>query len=185
MKSLIAFAVQQKILILIVSIGVASLSFQMWKYQDEQYQKFLANQQGICEKSLKDAGNTIGKSKALFSAYKPKLLGANVIASDKIYHPGINSQLQKEQPYILIRSDKSALIPANTPHYKNDYFEGYSKPPGGETIFAAIVTAEPLNDLSALVKSPCSPKPFAVPLKDLYETIQKNDFTPDGNFSWR
>lgn len=185
MKNIIAFGVQQKILLAILGVGVVTLSFQVWKYQDEQYQKFLANQQQICEKSLKDAGNTIEKSKALFSAYKPKLLGANVIASEKIYHPGINSQLQKNKPYLLIRSDKSALIPASTPHYKNDYFEGYSKPPGGETIFAAIVTAEPLNDLSALVTSPCSPKPFAVPLKDLYETIQKNDFTPGGNFSWR
>jgi hypothetical protein len=183
MKSLIAFAVQQKILILIVSIGVASLSFQMWKYQDEQYQKVLANQKVLCEKSLKDADDLIFKSPALYSAFNSGN-SRYAVPKDKIQQPGINTQLQKKS-YILIRNKKRPLIPNNTPHYKSIYFESYSKPPGGETNVDAIVTAEPLNNFEALVTSPCSPKPFAVSFEDLYEITQKHDFTPGGNLSWR
>lgn len=183
MKSLIAFVIQQKILMAILAIGVTSLSFQMWKYQDEQYQKLLANQKVLCEKSLKDADDLIFKSRTLYSAFNSGN-GRHAIPKDKIQQPGINTQLQKKS-YVLIRTKKHPLIPSNTPHYKSTYFESYSKPPGGETNVDAIVTAEPLNDFEALVTSPCSPKPFAVSFEDLYEITQKHDFTPGGNLSWR
>lgn len=181
MKNFVAFAVQQKILLAILGVGIATLSFLVWKYQNEQYQKLLANQKVLCEKSITDAYDSINKSEALSSAYDSENFSDNETPRNKIRHPGINTSLQNDRPYVLIRSNKTALIPANTPHYKSNYFEGYSKPPGGETIFAAIVTAEPLNDKEALVKSPCSPKPFATPFKDLYETLQQNDFTSDSN----
>ncbi|RCJ42802.1 hypothetical protein A6769_36755 [Nostoc punctiforme NIES-2108] len=183
MKGLIAFVIQQKILMAILAIGVASLSFQMWKYQDEQYQKLLANQKVLCEKSLKDADDLIFKSRTLYSAFNSGN-GSHAIPKDKIQQPGINTQLQKKS-YVLIRTKKHPLIPNNTPHYKSTYFESYSKPPGGETNVDAIVTAEPLNDFEALVTSPCSPKPFPVFFEDLYEITQKHDFTADGNLSWR
>lgn len=166
-----------------LGMGVAILGFQVWKYQDEQYQKLLANQKALCEKSLKDADDFIFQSKALYTALNSGKI-SNAIPRDKIQQPGINTQLQKKS-YVLIRTKKRALIPNNTPHYKSIYFESYSKPPGGETNVSAIVTAEPLNDFEALVSTPCSPKPFAVSFEDLYEITQKNDFTPGGNFYWR
>ncbi|MBW4426926.1 MAG: hypothetical protein KME50_21390 [Nostoc desertorum CM1-VF14] len=183
MKNLIDFAVQKKIILAMLGMGVAILGFQVWKYQDEQYQKLLANQKVLCEKSLKDADNLIFQSKALYSAFNSGNV-SNAIPKEKIQQPGINTQLQKKS-YVLIRTKKRALIPNNTPHYKSIYFESYSKPPGGETNVSAIVTAEPLNDFEALVSTPCSPKPFAVSFEDLYEITQKNDFTPGGNFYWR
>ncbi|MBD2303386.1 hypothetical protein H6G80_33710 [Nostoc sp. FACHB-87] len=169
MKSL-STLIQNKILLAILA-GVVSIgSFQVWKYNQEKYQKFIAERETECQ-----VGLAHGKTSVYFS-YSLRRLKYENVANPKLNQPGITSEFRKDAGYVIIKTKPDYLIPPNVDNYDSPFFKTLSSvgefaPPPLDVTAISIDTVKK----EALVSSYCSKTPFRVLLKDLYETYQAAD----------
>jgi len=161
---------QHKVLLAILGVAIALAGFETWKWQQEQHDKSVAQQQRVCKQALNMASGYVHHSRTLFSLMLRKL-GTNPLLADQ---PGINRPFEAGQHYILFYQSPHSLIP-DQPRYDGKLFttlSGHwkSSPP------PLMVTAKSLEGKQALVTSRCTPEPFAVSLENLYDTAQHSDF---------
>ncbi len=160
---------QSKIQLALLGAVLSLLSFEIWRYNQEQKQKVLAEQQTKCQQQLDNAEHFVTDSQSLHAL----TLGLKTRNQRPLEQPGITTRLKENQDVLLIYTAPHSLIPKE-PRYENDFFEMLSKdwknaPP------PLFVSASPLDSGHALVYTACSPKPFPVPLQNLYEYFQRND----------
>lgn len=161
---------EYKIQLAILGVLVSLAGFQTWKWQQEQHEKFLAQQQKACQQDFDLASFYVNHSKTLF-AQNLKLLGQPPSADQ----PGINAPFKEGESYILFHTSPTESFLPSQPRYDGSFFAmitGRSK----DTPPPIMVRARALQGKQAVVDTSCSPKPFAVSLNDLYEMAQGNDF---------
>lgn len=171
MKSLYLL-IQNKILLAILA-GVVSIgSFQIWQYNQEKHYKFLAQQEQSCKFDLSRGEDNVRQSRNL------RNLKYNQVVNPGLEQPGINSEFKPGKGYVLIYTNNRPLLATNSATYETDFLKSLSTADG----FAPqplVVTAVSIDvsQKQALVSSACSPKPFIVPLENLYETFQPIDIS--------
>ena len=171
-SSLVQYKIQLAILGAVLSLG----SFEVWKYNQEQNQKFLAEQQKKCQQQLDDAERFVTGSPSLHAL----TMGLKTKQEPPLDQPGTTTQLKENQDVLLIYTTPHSLIPKE-PQYSNQFFDMLAKdwknaPP------PLWVSASPLDSGHALVFTACSPKPFPVPLQNVYEYLQRNDYRRAAHF---
>ncbi|MBE9210530.1 hypothetical protein IQ244_29315 [Nostoc sp. LEGE 06077] len=169
MKSL-STLIQNKILLAILA-GVLSIgSFQVWKYNQEKYQKFVANRERECEVDLSQAKISVNYSTSL------KLLKYNNVVRKGLRQPGLTSSFTKGAGYVLLKTKPDYLIPPDVENYNSPFFKSLSivhdSPP--QPLMVTAISVD-VTKKEALVSSDCSKMPFTVPLENLYATYQTSD----------
>ncbi len=160
---------QSKIQLAILGAVMSLGSFEIWKYNQQQKQIFLAEQQKKCQQQLDNAEHFVAASQSLHAL----TLGLKTRHQRPLEQPGITTRLKEDQSVILLYTTAHSLIPKD-PRYENQFFDTLAgdwknAPP------PLWVSASPLDSGHALVYTACSPKPFPVPLENLYEYFQRND----------
>ena len=171
MKS-ISSVIQNKILLAILA-GVVSIgSFQVWQYNQQKYENFIAAREKECEFDLNIGETNVKQSRHL------RNLRYNQIANPGLEQPGINSEFEKGKAYVIIKTKPGYLIPPNTSNYDSTLFKTlsitYTSPPQ-PLIVRGVSIDRPKKQ--ALVSSHCSSQPFVVPLENLYENFQPIDIS--------
>lgn len=162
--------IQNKILLAILA-GVVSIgSFQVWKYNQEKNQKFIADREKECQVRLSQAKVSVDYSTSL------SLLRYKNIVRKSLRQPGITSKFTKGAGYVLIKTKPDYLIPPNVSNYDSPFFKSLSIvgdfPP--QPLKVTAISIDTVKK-EALVSSYCSKEPFTVSLKDLYATYQTSD----------
>ncbi len=163
--------IQSKKQLAISGILLLMGGFITWKYRQEQYEKFLVQQQKECQQDFDIADNYVKSSKYLYTRYYFKNL-SNKKHTPQLKQPGINVPFEPGESYILMYDYPAKLIP-DKPHYSGQFFsrmigEWKTTPPP----LMVIADSLPLHSQQlglAIVTSSCSPRPFTVPLKNLYK----------------
>lgn len=167
-KMLARYKIQLAILGILISIA----SFEVWKWNQEQAEKFLNQQQAKCQQELDTADSFVSNSKSLNTLrFRP-----NSRSHPPLDQPGITVPFKENKNYVLLYTDTHSLIPRE-PRYPSVFFERLAAnwkdaPP------PLWVLAKPLGHGQALVYTNCSPEPFPVDSKNLYDFTQKNDYNP-------
>ncbi|MBX9256235.1 hypothetical protein H1Q63_20265 [Desmonostoc muscorum CCALA 125] len=164
--------IPNKILLAILA-GVVSIgSFQIWQYNQQKYNKFIAAKEKECEFDLDIADTNVKQSRSL------RNLRYNQIANPGLEQPGINSEFEKGKAYLVISTKAGYIIPPNTSNYESTFFQSLSitseHPP--QPIIVRGVSIN-ISKKQALVSSYCSSEPFVVPLENLYENFQPIDIS--------
>jgi len=170
MKTL-SSVIQNKILLAILA-GVLSIgSFEVWKYNQAKYEKFIAEEKHSCEGALEIGENTVKRSPSL------RKFKYNDLVIPGLKQPGINTEFQVDSMYILLYNKPVSILPLNTSVHNDGFFKGLLKagsyPP--QSVMVNSVSMDQAKK-QAIVTSYCSRKPFAVSLDNLYEIFQTQDF---------
>ncbi|MBD2531913.1 hypothetical protein H6G97_20920 [Nostoc flagelliforme FACHB-838] len=181
MKNVFVGVAHYKILLAILGVVSSIASFQVWKWNQEQHEKFLAEQQKACQQDLDIAEDYVNNSKTLYSVYNADVLHQGKF-NKEIERPGNNSPFEPGASYILIYNTPAALIPSH-PRYDGKFFESLSKKTLKYSPQPLMVVAKSFQPNQATVTTSCSPKPFTVSLDNLYEISQKSDFDFTPSFS--
>jgi hypothetical protein len=166
---------QYKVLLAILGVVAAWASFEVWKWNQAQHEKYIAQKEQACQQRLATADRYVQSNRFLQAEYY-----ANKTQSPlkiKLEKPGITTNFEPEKEYILMYDKPVHLIPEN-PRYEGSLFERLSRQPTKYPPEPLIVTGKKLLGNKAEVISACSPKTFTVPLDNLYETNQKLDISP-------
>ncbi|WP_341531435.1 hypothetical protein WKK05_37645 (plasmid) [Nostoc sp. UHCC 0302] len=172
MSSIVNGLVQNKILLAILAGVTAIGSFQVWKYNQEKHEKFIAEQTAKCQKQLDLANTYIDSSKTLYVFYNYPSSPLNEV--ERIEKPGINKPFKIGETYVLIYKVPGRLVPDN-PRYDGKFFEGLSKQTTEGVISPLAVTARAIQGKQATVSTFCSPQTFTVSVENLYDPNQQND----------
>ncbi|MCG6133983.1 MAG: hypothetical protein MET45_04895 [Nostoc sp. LLA-1] len=172
MKNLLPLVIQNKILLAILA-GVVSIgSFQVWQYNQQKHEEFIAGKEKECKFDLETGEITVKQSRNL------RNLKYNDIKNSELEQPGINSEFKAGESYVLINTKSGSIIPANTSNYDSLFFRtlatSYDYPPPPLIVRGVSID---LQNKQALVSSYCSSKPFVIPLENLYETFQTIDIS--------
>lgn len=171
-----------KIIVGILASATVVSALGVWNHNRQQHEKFLVEQKGKCQTDLHQAEKYVNNSKTLYTIYNKNKLGEKKfdIAPQQ---PDSNSVVGAGTSYLLIYNTPAALIP-NNPRYDGSFFEKLSTQSSKDIPPPLKVTAKSFQSNQAIVISSCSPKPFAVPIENLYATTQANDFftPPLGSF---
>jgi hypothetical protein len=164
-----------KVLLAILGVLTAWASFEVWKWQQQQHEKYLLAKQQACQDSLDSAEKYVKSDRFLKSAYYSIL--AQKPLKIKLNQPGINTNFEVGKRYILMPSQPVSLIPEN-PRYEGGLFERLARKPSKASPEPLMVTGQKILGNKAEVVSVCSPNPFTVSLEHLYETVQPIDVSP-------
>ncbi|WP_414541667.1 hypothetical protein [Nostoc sp. CCY0012] len=170
MKNLLPLVIQNKILLAILA-GVVSIgSFQVWQYNQQKHEEFIAGKEQDCKAQLHIGEVTVKQSRNL------RNLKYNQVANPDLEQPGINSEFEPGKGYVLIYTNARSLFPANSATYESDFFKSLATADGfaPQPLVVTGVSID-MQKKQALVSSYCSSKPFVVPLENLYETFQTID----------
>lgn len=173
-KTLIGGLIQSKIMLAIFGVLTLVLGVEVWKWNQEQHGKFIAQQQKKCQQELDEADEYVKHSKTLYAIYYADVFHQGKL-NYQVQRPGIESPFNPGNRYILLYNTPANLIP-NNPRYDGDFFEMLSKKSAKYSPEPLMVTAKSLKDKQATVTTFCSPKPFTVSVENLYDTVQSNDF---------
>ncbi|BAY42178.1 hypothetical protein NIES2111_65740 (plasmid) [Nostoc sp. NIES-2111] len=166
---------QYKILLAILGVLTSLLSFEVFKWNKERHEKYIAQKEQSCQQSIEDASNNVLSNRFLKANYYAGLMQQK--SKYKLKQPGINTKFQTDRNYILMYSQPASLIPSN-PRYEGKLFETLSKPTDKKPPAPVIVTGKKLLGNKVEVVSACSPASFTVSLENLYEINQPIDITP-------
>lgn len=164
-----------KVLLAILGVLAAGLSFEIWKWNQQQHEKYIAQKEQACQQRLNTAENYVQSNRFLKAAYYASKTQDKI--NIKLDKPGITTNFKPNKEYILMYDKPVPLIP-NNPRYEGGLFEMLSRQPEKYPPQPLIVTGKRILGNEAEVISVCAPKPFTVPLENLYETNQKIDVTP-------
>lgn len=166
---------QYKILLAILGVLTSLLSFEVFKWNKERHEKYIAQKEQACQQFLNSAERYIESNRFLKAAYYASKTQEKI--NIKLDKPGITTQFKPNEDYILMYDKPVPLIP-NQPRYEGGLFEMLSRQPEKYPPQPLIVTGKRILGDKAEVISVCSPQPFIVPLENLYETTQQLDITP-------
>ncbi|MBD2504062.1 hypothetical protein [Anabaena azotica] len=166
---------QYKVLLAILGILAAGLSFEVWKWNKERYEKYIAEKVQACQQSIEDASNDVLSNRFLKSNYYAGLMQQQ--SKFKLKQPGINTEFKANKEYILMYSQPASVIP-NNPRYEGSLFERLSKETDKQPPAPIIVTGKKILGNKVEVVSACSPASFTVSSENLYEVTQPIDITP-------
>ncbi|WP_414756137.1 hypothetical protein [Anabaena sp. CCY 9910] len=166
---------QYKVLLAILGVVGAGLSFEMWKWNQQQHEKYIAEKQKACQQSLDIANQYVENNRILRNIYYAAI--AQDTFKAKMNQPGINTDFQADKHYILMYSKSASLIPEQ-PRYEGSLFRRLSKLTDKRPPEPLMVTGKKLLGNKAEVISACSPVTFTVSLENLYEIAQPIDITP-------
>jgi hypothetical protein len=166
---------QYKVLLAILGVLTSLASFEVWKWHQQQHEKYVMEKQQACQQRLDTANRYVQSNRFLKAAYYASKTQEKL--KMKLDKPGITTAFLPEQEYILIYDKSVPLIPKN-PRYEGNLFERLSRQPDQYPPEPLIVTGKKLLGNKAEVISACSPQTFLVPLDNLYETNQELDVTP-------
>jgi hypothetical protein len=172
MSSIVNNLVQNKILLAILA-GITSIgSFQVWKYNQEKHEKFIAEQTAKCQQRLDEGYSYMNNSMTLSTFFREPSLAVEEL--NKIEKPGINTPFKTGKTYVLMYKTPGRLLPSN-PRYDGKFFENLSKQTTKGIIPPLAVIAESIEDKQATIVSFCTPESFTVSVENLYEPYQQND----------
>ncbi len=169
MKDILSAIIQNKISLMILAAVIFIGSFEVWKWNQEKYQKFLSEQKMNCQREMETADKFIKNSETLLSLQK----SPQYKSREPIAQPGITREFEPGLNYILMYNEPHVLIPEAG--YKEPFFQSLHKL--AKQPYPLFVYAEKSSGNKAKVFTKCSPKPFEVFTKNLYNYIQPNDFT--------
>jgi hypothetical protein len=166
---------QYKVLLAILGVLSSLVSFEVWKWHQQQHEKYVAEKQQVCQQMIENASNEVQNNRFLKAAYYAALMQKPF--EIKLKQPGINTDFTPEKDYILMYSQPASLIPKN-PRYEGSLFERLSKVSEKKPPAPLIVTGKKILGNKAEVITACAPKSFTVSLENLYEITQPIDPTP-------
>lgn len=166
---------QYKVLLAILGILSSWASFEVWKWQQQQHEKYVAEKQQACQQRLDSANRYVQSDRFLKAAYYANKTQARL--QIKLNKPGVNTDFTPEKQYILMYDKPVPLIPMN-PKYEGGLFARLSSKPEKYPPEPLIVTGKKILGKKAEVISACSPQPFTVSLENLYEVTQPIDVSP-------
>ncbi|QLE59722.1 hypothetical protein [Nostoc sp. TCL26-01] len=169
--------IQNKILLAILA-GVISIgSFQVWQHNKLEYEKLIAKREEDCQHDLLTGEVHIKGSRSL------TMLRYNNVANPALKQPGNNTEFKKDEIYLLIKRKPDYLIPPNVSNYDSSFFKSLSSvgdyPPQPLAVKGVSID---IAKKKAVVSSYCSKTPFTVPLENIYETFQPNDYRDNFGF---
>ncbi|MHC5859924.1 hypothetical protein [Nostoc sp.] len=166
---------QYKVLLAILGVLSSWASFEVWKWHQQQHDKYIAQKQQACQEMIENASNDVQSNRFLKAAYYSYLMQQSFTI--KLKQPGINTDFISEKDYILMYSQPASLIPEH-PRYEGSLFERLSKRTDKQPPAPLIVTGKKILGNKAEVISACAPKSFTVSLENLYEITQPVDISP-------
>jgi hypothetical protein len=166
---------QYKVLLAILGVVTAGLSFEVWKWNKERHEKYIAEKEQACQKSIENASNDVLSNRFLKSTYYAGLMQQQ--SKFKLKQPGINTEFKTDKEYILMYSNPASVIPTN-PRYEGILFERLSNKTDKQPPTPIIVTGKKILGNKVEVISACSPASFTVLSENLYEITQPIDITP-------
>lgn len=164
-----------KVLLTILGVVGSILSFEIWKWNKEQHEKYIAEKEQACQQSLSMAEKYVQNNQFLRAAYYASTTQEKL--KIKLNQPGITTQFKPDKEYILIYDKPVSLIP-DKPRYEGKLFERLSKQPEKYPPEPLMVTGSKVIGNKVEVVSTCSPQPFPVSLENLYEIAQPIDVSP-------
>lgn len=165
----LSLLIQNKLLLAIL-VGVASIgSFQVWQYNQAQYEKLISNAKNDCGVYIKLGEDAVKNSPSLKAVkYQNKLLRG-------LKQPGINSDSADPGGYVMILRSPASTLPPNAKPFDDPFFTSLlNKEDVPKTLMVSAVAFD-LAKKKATVKSFCTKKPFVVNLDNLYERYQTID----------
>lgn len=165
---------QSKILLAILGVVVAIGGFQVWKWNTEQHQKFLASKQKDCQQALDSGYHYFDSSRSFKEFYYAKKFNKEI--NFQLNQPNINT-LKPQSDYLILYTTPTPLIPEN-PRYEGQFFKGLSEKRKNIPSALLVTAIKAIPPDKALVGSACSPENFTVSLDNLYETVQRRDIDP-------
>lgn len=166
---------QYKVLLTILGVLAAWASFEGWKWNQAQHEKYIAQKEEDCQQALDMANQYVEGNRKLRGVYYAAIAQEKFNA--KINQPGVNTEFKPDKNYILIYSKPASLIP-ETPRYEGSLFVRLSKQTDKNPPEPLMVIGQKILGNKAEVISACSPKAFTVSLENLYETTQPIDINP-------
>ncbi|WP_414516636.1 hypothetical protein [Nostoc sp. PCC 9305] len=161
--------IQNKFLAAILA-GVASIvSFQVWQYNQAQYEKFISQAKNDCGVYIELGEDAVKRSPSLRALkYQNKRLR-------ELKQPGINSEPAAPGHYVMLFRSHASTLPPNALPFDDPFFTSLlNKEESPKTLMADVVSFD-LPKKQATVKSLCTKKPFVVDLEDLYLEYQAID----------
>ncbi|MDZ7966391.1 MAG: hypothetical protein RM368_15665 [Nostoc sp. DedSLP03] len=166
---------QYKVLLAILGVLSSWASFEVWKWHQQQHEKYIAQKQQACQQRLNSANRYVQSDRFLKAAYYASKTQDKL--QIQLNKPGINTDFKPEQTYILMYERPVPLIPSN-PRYEGNLFERLSRQPDKYPPEPLIVTGKKILGNKAEVISACAPTSFTVSLENLYEITQPIDISP-------
>jgi hypothetical protein len=161
--------IQNKLLLAILAGVVSIVSFQVWQYNQAQYEKLISNAKNDCGVYLELGENAVKNSPSLRALkYQNKRLR-------ELKQPGINSEPADPGHYVMLFPSPASTLPPNALPFDDPFFTSLlNKSESPQTLMADVVSFD-LPKKQATVKSLCTKKPFVVDLEDLYLEYQPID----------
>ncbi|MDZ7965844.1 MAG: hypothetical protein RM368_12850 [Nostoc sp. DedSLP03] len=162
-------AIQNKLLLGIFA-GVASIvSFQIWQYNQAQYEKRMSNAKNDCGVSIELGEDAVNFSPSLQAVkFQNKLLPG-------VKQPGINSESADPGDYVMILRSQSSTLPPNAKPFDDPFFTSLlNKETLPKTLLVSVVSFDK-SKKQAIVESECTKEPFVVDMDNLYERFQVVD----------
>lgn len=150
---------QYKLQVSILGVLTFIAGFMVWRYQQEQTEKYAAEQQQVCA-AEKERAYYAFRNTALFTQLQDGY-GENTAA-----RAGIDAPLLTGEEY-LYNSYPKPVLP-KSPRYPGEYFRQLSSPLGGKTGIYLLARVKEHQGDRALITTSCSPQAFWVSLSDLY-----------------
>jgi hypothetical protein len=166
---------QYKVLLAILGVLLSWAAFAVWKWQQQQHEKYVLEKQQACQQALNIANQYVENNRNLKGAYYAAI--AQDSFKSKMNQPGINTNFQVDKHYILMYLKPATLIP-DKPRYEGSLFERLSKATDKRPPEPLMVTGKKKLGNTAEVKTACAPKAFTVSLENLYEIAQPIDIAP-------
>jgi hypothetical protein len=165
----LSLVIQNKLLLAILA-GVLSIGgFQIWQYNQAQYEKFIIHAKNDCGVYIELGEGAVKNSPSLRALkYQNKRL-------PELRQPGINSEPADPGHYVMLFPSPGSTLPPNALPFDDPFFTSLlNKSESPKTLMADVVSFD-LPKKQALVKSLCTKKPFVVALEDLYLEYQPID----------
>lgn len=157
-------------LLLAILAGVVSIGgFQVWQYNQAQYEKLISEAKNGCGVYIELGEDAIKRSPSLRALkYQNKRLSG-------LEQPGINSESADPGAYVMLFRSPASTLPPNALPFDDPFFTSLlNKEESPKTLMVQAVSFD-LAKKQATVKSLCTKKPFVVALEDLYLEYQPID----------
>lgn len=161
--------IQNKLLLAILA-GVLSIgSFQVWQYNQAQYEKLIINAKNDCGVYIELGEDAVKNSPSLRALkYQNKRLR-------ELKQPGINSESADPGDYVMLFRSPASSLPPNALPFDDPFFTSLlNKEKSPKTLMVSVLDFD-LPKKQATVESYCTKKPFVVDLENLYARYQPID----------
>lgn len=167
--NVLSLVIQNKLLLAILA-GILSIGgFQIWQYNQAQYEKLISDAKNGCGVYMELGEGAVKNSPSLkVLKYKNKRL-------PELKQPGINSEGASPGAYVMLLRSPASTLPPNALPFDDPFFTSLlNKEESPKTLIVRAASFD-LAKKQATVKSDCTKKPFVVDLEDLYLEYQPID----------